>query len=84
MNATGAGPTFAPPSIHFWMGTDNLGRDLLSRIIYGARISVIVGLVGSALSVVVSTGYRHSIRVHRWAFDMIIQRIVDALCAFLH
>ena len=78
MNATGAGPTFAPPSIHFWMGTDNLGRDLLSRIIYGARISVIVGLVGSALSVVVSTVIGILSGYIGGAFDMIIQRIVDA------
>jgi len=78
MNATGAGPTFCSASIHFWMGTDNLGRDLLSRIIYGARISVIVGLVGSALSVVVSTVIGILSGYIGGAFDMIIQRIVDA------
>src|SRR3972149_3381544 len=33
-----------PPNAQHWMGTDNLGRDLLSRIIYGARISMYVGL----------------------------------------
>jgi peptide/nickel transport system permease protein len=43
------------PSAHFLLGTDNLGRDLLSRVIYGARISVIVGLGASVLATVVET-----------------------------
>ena len=33
-----------PPSAQFWFGTDNLGRDIFSRVIYGARLSVIIGL----------------------------------------
>jgi peptide/nickel transport system permease protein len=78
MNEVGAGPNLAHPSIHFWLGTDNLGRDLLSRIIYGAQISVIVGLVGSALSVVLSTIIGILCGYIGGAFDMIIQRIVDA------
>jgi len=78
MNAVGAGPNLAPPSIHFWLGTDNLGRDLLSRIIFGARISVIVGLVGSAISVVISTFIGILCGYIGGAFDMIIQRVVDA------
>ena len=78
MNAVGVGPNLSPPSIHFWLGTDNLGRDLLSRIIYGARISLIVGLVGSALSVALSTIVGILCGYIGGAFDMIIQRIVDA------
>ena len=78
MNEVGAGPNLAHPSIHFWLGTDNLGRDLLSRIIYGAQISVIVGLVGSALSVVLSTIIGILCGYIGGAFDMIIQRIVDS------
>ena len=78
MNAVGAGPNLSPPSIHFWLGTDNIGRDLLTRIIYGARISVIVGLVGSALSVVLSTIIGVLCGYIGGTFDMIMQRIVDA------
>ena len=78
MNAVGAGPRLSPPSIHFWLGTDNLGRDLLSRIIYGARISVIVGMVGAALSLVVSTVIGVLCGYIGGTFDMIIQRIVDS------
>ena len=40
----------APPSAIHWLGTDNLGRDLFSRILYGARVSLFVGIVSSALS----------------------------------
>ena len=38
-----------PPSSQFWLGSDDLGRDLFSRILYGARISFIVGIVATAL-----------------------------------
>src|SRR5258706_14936434 len=42
MNQIGAGPSLLGPSPHHVLGTDNLGRDLLTRVIYGARTSVIV------------------------------------------
>ncbi len=44
----------ASPSARFWLGADNMGRDVLSRVIYGARISVIVGLSASILATIVS------------------------------
>ena len=43
MNETWVAPYLTPPSAQVWMGTDNLGRDVLSRVIFGARISMIVG-----------------------------------------
>ena len=43
----------APPSSIHWLGTDNLGRDLFSRILYGARVSLFVGIVSSALSALI-------------------------------
>ena len=54
MNETRVGPFLDAPSASFWMGTDNLGRDLLSRVILGARISVIVGLAATALATLLS------------------------------
>ncbi|HXF59965.1 MAG TPA: ABC transporter permease, partial [Caldilineaceae bacterium] len=42
-----------PPNDRFWLGTDGLGRDLLSRLIYGARISLGIGLTASALAVLI-------------------------------
>jgi peptide/nickel transport system permease protein len=72
----------SPPSIQFLMGTDNLGRDLLSRIVYGARISVIVGLSAAALDTLIAmvigiiSGYIGG------KTDLTIQRFVDAWMCF--
>jgi peptide/nickel transport system permease protein len=44
-----------PPSAKFWLGTDNLGRDLLSRMIYGARNSLIIGLLANGAAVLIGT-----------------------------
>jgi peptide/nickel transport system permease protein len=54
MNECWVGGFLEPPSAKFLMGTDNLGRDVLSRIIYGAQISVIVGLSGTAIATFLS------------------------------
>ena len=43
-----------PPSERFWLGTDNLGRDVLSRCLYGAQLSVIIGLSAAALAILES------------------------------
>ena len=78
MNESTADLLVGPSATH-WFGTDNLGRDILSRVIYGARISVIVGLAASALSVITSTiigmlsGYLGGI------VDLVMQRFVDAV-----
>ena len=50
-----------PPAAPFYLGTDDLGRDVLSRLLYGARISLLVGLV----AMVVDDGDRHRRRPHR-------------------
>ena len=78
MNAVAVGPYLAPPSSHFWLGTDNLGRDLLSRVIYGARISIIAGLAGAIISVALSTIIGILCGYIGRTFDLIVQRFVDA------
>lgn len=73
---------FRPPSLEFPLGTDRLGRDMLSRILYGARLSVIVGFCAAGIATVLSvligvvSGYLGG------RFDMLMQRLVDAWMAF--
>lgn len=70
------------PSSEHWLGTDHLGRDILSRIIYGARISIFLGtgsvLIGavSGVSIGLIVGY-----VGGW-LDNIVMRVIDVLLAF--
>jgi len=71
-----------PPSPEYVLGTDNLGRDMLSRVIFGARISVIVGLSASSLSVLVSTIIGILCGYIGGKFDLIVQRFVDAWMCF--
>ncbi|HEU5296228.1 MAG TPA: ABC transporter permease [Burkholderiaceae bacterium] len=71
-----------PPSWEHWFGTDNLGRDLLSRCIYGAQLSVIIGCSAALLATIISaligivSGYAGG------RFDLIVQRFVDAWQSF--
>jgi peptide/nickel transport system permease protein len=44
-----------PPSATFWLGTDLLGRDLLTRILYGARTSLIIGIVANGAALLIGT-----------------------------
>ncbi len=66
------------PSPKHWLGCDNLGRDLLSRVIYGSRVSMIVAIAGSALSAVVGFFLGCSSGFIGGKFDMVVQRFVDA------
>jgi peptide/nickel transport system permease protein len=72
----------APPGIYHFFGTDNTGRDIFSRVIFGARISMIVGLAGAALHV--GVGFLVGATTGFWGgkIDTFIQRIVDAIQAF--
>ncbi len=70
------------PSLEHLMGTDQLGRDMLSRIIYGARLSVIVGLAATTLSTIISVFIGVTSGFIGGKFDMYIQRLVDAWMIF--
>jgi peptide/nickel transport system permease protein len=76
------GSELLPPGSGFLLGTDELGRDLLSRILYGARVSFIVGILATAIgaSVGVSTGLLSGY-IGGWV-DGIIMRCYDVLLAF--
>jgi len=67
----------AGPSAKHILGCDNLGRDLLSRIIYGARISMIIGLSATTLNVIVGTIIGVVSGYIGGKFDLIVQRFVD-------
>ncbi len=73
------GTKLIPPSAEFWMGTDHLGRDLLSRVIFGARISMIVGLAATTLSIVTSVVVGGLSGYFGGKFDLIAQRFVDGV-----
>ncbi|MDP2919296.1 MAG: ABC transporter permease [Dehalococcoidia bacterium] len=74
--------SFSPPSAKYILGTDNLGRDMLSRIIYGARISMVVGLAASAISVANSTIIGVLCGYIGGKFDLVVQRFVDGWMCF--
>jgi len=71
-----------PPSGTHWLGTDNLGRDLLSRIIHGSRVSITVGLAGSAICTLVVTVIGLISGFASGKTDIVIQRFVDAWMCF--
>ncbi|MBN1546608.1 MAG: ABC transporter permease [Syntrophaceae bacterium] len=79
MNESNMDQLIKPPSAAHWFGTDNLGRDILSRVIYGARISVIVGLAASSIATVMSLFIGMLSGYIGGKFDMIVQRIVDSV-----
>ncbi len=73
---------FSPPSPEYPLGTDQLGRDILSRIIYGARLSMIVAVVSTLIHTVISTAIGIACAYFGGKFDLIVQRFVDAWICF--
>lgn len=71
-----------PPSGDHWMGTDTLGRDMMSRVIFGARISLRLGLV--AVAIAMSTGVTIGLLAGYYGgrVDNVLMRFVDVLLAF--
>ena len=81
MNESNRGAALSAPSADFLLGTDNLGRDLLSRIIFGARVSILIGLGATALSTVFSLTIGIVTAYYGGLLDLLVQRIVDAWMA---
>jgi oligopeptide transport system permease protein len=73
--------TLAKPSLAHWFGTDNLGRDLFTRILYGGRISMTVGILASLVSVIVGVIYGAVSGFIGGKTDNLLMRIVDILYA---
>ncbi len=71
-----------PPSTTHYMGTDNMGRDIFSRIVYGARVSVTVGFGGIGIGVFLATLVGVTSGYFGGRFDILFQRLIDAWQAF--
>ena len=73
---------FASPSSDAWLGGDDLGRDVFSRLVYGARISLYVGIlssfIGSSIGMLVGVASAY----FGGKVDLIVQRFVDGMTAF--
>jgi len=81
-HATESAMVFAPPGSEYWLGGDQIGRDVYSRLVYGARISLYAGLlsafIGASIGMMVGVTSVHFGGIT----DLVVQRIIDALMAF--
>jgi ABC-type dipeptide/oligopeptide/nickel transport systems, permease components len=71
----------ASPSAEHWLGTDEVGRDVFSRILYGGRVSLIVGLVSATLSVLIGVLLGGLAGYFGRAVDAILMRFTDGMLA---
>jgi peptide/nickel transport system permease protein len=77
--ASTVGDTWAPSSAQFWMGTDNIGRDLMSRIIYGARTTIGVALATTVLSFAIGMCAGLFASIGGPIVDTVLSRFVDIM-----
>jgi len=71
----------APPSVQHWLGTDYLGRDLLTRLLYGGRISLMVGFAATSVSLLIGVLYGATAGFVGGRTDSAMMRLVDILYA---
>lgn len=71
-----------PPSSQHWLGTDELGRDMFSRIVWGARISLTVGFISVAIGALVGVPVGAVSGFYGGRVDLAIQRFIDVMLAF--
>lgn len=69
------------PSWQHWMGTDNLGRDLLTRVLYGGRVSITVGLIATGVALVIGVTYGAIAGYVGGRTDAVMMRLVDIIYA---
>jgi peptide/nickel transport system permease protein len=67
-----------PPSPEFWFGSDMLGRDVYSRVVYGTRVSLVVGLAVALLSILIGLALGLVTGFVRWV-DAVLMRVMDGL-----
>ncbi|REJ37273.1 MAG: diguanylate cyclase, partial [Bacillota bacterium] len=71
-----------PPSAEHWLGTDELGRDMFSRLLYGARISLRIGLISVSIGTVIGVPLGAISAYYGGWVDLAVQRIIDVMLAF--
>lgn len=71
-----------PPSLKHWMGTDELGRDVFTRVLYGARISLLVGFVAVGISIAIGTLVGLASGFYGGWIDGLLMRFVDIMLCF--
>lgn len=79
---TDLGNTYKAPSAEHILGTDQLGRDVLTRLIYGGRVSLSVGLISTTISVIVGVILGAAAGYYGKTIDNVIMRIVDIFMCF--
>jgi len=77
--AESVGQTWDDPSFANWLGTDNIGRDMLSRLIFGARMTIGVALVTTILSFCIGITAGFMAAVGGPVIDQILSRLVDVM-----
>jgi ABC-type dipeptide/oligopeptide/nickel transport system permease subunit len=71
-----------PPSSEHWFGTDQLGRDIFSRVVYGVRVSIIVGIIARGLSMLLGVTLGLISGYYGGVVDNVIMRITDVFFSF--
>jgi peptide/nickel transport system permease protein len=75
------GEVWASPSARNWLGLDNLGRDMFSRLVFGARTSIALALATTLLSFAIGIPSGFTAAIARGWIDMLLSRLVDAVMA---
>ena len=70
------------PTLEHWLGTDSFGRDTLSRLVYGARVSLIIGVVSTLAAMVIGTAIGMLAGWHGGRLDTVTMQAMDVLLAF--
>lgn len=71
-----------PPGPAHWLGTDDLGRDVFSRVLWGARVSLSVGVISVSIGLLLGTSVGLAAGYLGGKFDLFAMRVIDALLAF--